>query len=292
MEFMCNICGNATSCPAEGLTREDASCPHCGSNVRTRSILRTLSFELFRVNLPLNEFPCLKSLRGLGISDIPQYSEALQSKFDYRNTFHDRAPQFDLMNPPESEFGQYDFVIASDVLEHVPPPVEAGFQNVYKLLKPSGMAILSVPYSIEPAGTIEHFPELKEFKIMDVGGRSVMVNRKGDGSIEVFENLVFHLGATPSVEMREFSEQGLRQLIAEAGFYEVSWQDQDYPPFGIVWNEPWSLPIVVRKGPPAFGADTIRELMGEIEYWRTTSRVDPPPAASRWARLGHKLGLE
>ena len=264
LEFLCNICGSACRCPVAQLTREDQSCGSCGSNVRTRSLLRTLSLELFQVNLALPDFPCLKSLRGLGISDIPQYAGALSEKFDYRNTFHDRAPQFDLMNPPASELGQYDFVIVSDVLEHVPPPAEAGFRNAYSLLKPGGVVVMSVPYSIEDSGTIEHFPQLHQFAVTEVGGRMVLVNRTTEGQLQVFENLVFHLGATPSLEMREFSEQGFKQLLSGVGFDEIRWYGEDYKPYGILWGEQWSLPLVLRKGQRSFGPGTIRELMGEL----------------------------
>jgi SAM-dependent methyltransferase len=296
VEFTCNICGSNKRSPLEHLSRERGSCDTCGSSVRTRSLLRTLSLELFQVNLTLAEFPTLKSLRGLGISDIPQYSGKLEAKFDYHNTFYDRAPQLDLMNLPPNEAGQYDFVISSDVLEHVPPPVETAFQNAYQLLKPGGVAILSVPYSIEDAGTIEHFPQLNEFSITDVGGRSVLVNRTAEGQLQIFENLVFHVGtAAPSLEMREFSERGLRQLLTGAGFNSIRWHTDEFPPYGIVWHEPWSLPFAIRKGPPWFGADTIRELMGELK--NANHRTAQQKSAlehykkRRWIELGRKLGL-
>lgn len=292
--FLCNICGTTCRCPLAQLTREERSCDKCGSNVRTRSLLRTLSLELFQVNLPLSEFPTLKSLRGLGISDIPQYAGALGEKFDYRNTFHDRSPQFDLMHPAESDLGQYDFVICSDVLEHVPPPAEAGFRNAYSLLKPGGVVVMSVPYSIEDAGTIEHFPRLHQFSVTEVGGRAVLVNRTADGQLQVFDNLVFHLGATPSLEMREYSERGFKQLLATAGFEQIRWHGDDYLPYGIVWGEQWSLPLVLRKGPPSYSADTMRELMGELEHARTTADAVKSELhllnQRKWVKLGSSLG--
>ena len=240
--------------------------------------------------MTLPEFPMLKSLRGLGISDKPEYSQKLENKFDYRNTFHDRPPQFDLMSPVGNEAAQYDFVIASDVLEHVPPPVETAFQNAYKLVKSGGVIIMSVPYSVEDTSTSEHFPELNSFSITTAGGRPVLVNRTAEGQVQTFENLVFHFAATPSLEMREFSEQGLKKLLAGAGFEEIRWHGDEYPPFGILWNEPWSLPFAIRKGPPSFGSETIRELMGEFARAAKRDAQLDHMNRRRWSRLGRKLG--
>ena len=283
LEFRCNICGKRTRCEASRLQREVASCDFCRSTVRLRSLIHQLALEMFHVPLALPDFPRLKSIRGIGMSDVGQYSEVLQEKFDYRNTFLDHAPRFDLMNPPESELGQYDFVIVSDVLEHVPPPAETGFRNVYNLLKPGGVVILTVPYSIEDAGTIEHFSNLGDFSITDVGGHPILVNRTPEGQLQVFDNLVFHLGVTRSLEMREFSEQGLNQLLAAAGFDEVRFHGEEYLEFGIQWNEPWALPMTLHKGRHCFEAATIAELMGEL--------VDAKAEVDRLAqRRLYKLG--
>ena len=294
LTFQCNLCGALCHSPLAKLTREDPSCSSCGSNVRTRSLLHILSQEMLHCSVPLKDFPVLKSLRGLGISDIPQYSEMLATKFDYRNTFHDRAPRFDLMHPPESELGQYDFVIVSDVLEHVPPPAETGFKNAYALLKPGGVVIMSVPYSIEDAGTIEHFPNVHRSAVVDVGGQAVMLNRTAEGGLEVFENLVFHLGATPSLEMREYSELGLRELLSGAGFDEIRWHGGEYLPYGIVWNEQWSLPLSLRKGRPTYEAGTMSELMAELGAARKSGadlQSDFDSLSQRkWVKLGRTLG--
>ena len=47
-----------------------------------RGLLRALSIELFGVNLTLPEFPRVKSLRGLGMSDGVQYADVLVAKLD------------------------------------------------------------------------------------------------------------------------------------------------------------------------------------------------------------------
>jgi hypothetical protein len=97
-------------------------------------MLQALSLELFGVNLALPDFPFVKSLHGLGTSDDSSYAFHLTEKLDYRNTFYDREPRFDIANPPADEFGKYDFLISSEVFEHVPPPVEAAFCNAFRML--------------------------------------------------------------------------------------------------------------------------------------------------------------
>jgi SAM-dependent methyltransferase len=278
-EFTCNICGK--DC-------REAECPSCRATVRDRAILQVLSMELFGVNLTLPEFPRLKSLRGLGTSDSYVYAGRLADKFDYRNTFYDRSPQLDISNPPEEEFGKYDFLISSEVFEHVLPPVERAFRNVCRLLKPNGVLVLTTPYSLE-ATTAEHFPELHQFGFAELGDRLVMVNRTSSGEVQVFENPIFHLGCSGrALEVREFSESALKALLADAGFPAIRIYSENYAPFGIVRAESWSLPMAARRGTFTLGPDATREVM---EHWRDLNRDVRKWSRSYWFRAGWKLKL-
>lgn len=128
--FLCNICGTRNISPADPRDRERVTCSRCHSSMRFRSVILALSRALFGLDLILPDFPVLKSVRGLGLSDSDVYSEALESRFSYLNTFYHRDPGFDLPNPDEREFGKYDFVICSEVLEHVPAPVDRTFATL------------------------------------------------------------------------------------------------------------------------------------------------------------------
>jgi SAM-dependent methyltransferase len=241
--FLCNICGKSNAYSGERFEREQASCSHCGSNVRIRGLLHALSMELFGLPMPVPDFPHVKSLRGLGMSDSNPYAGTLSEKFDYRNTYFDREPRFDIVNPDPHEFGSLDFLISSEVFEHVLPPVETAFANALKLLKESGVLVFTVPYSVE-ATSLEHYPDLHEFGFAQVGQKLVMVNRTADGKLQVFEDPVFHVGCSgEAVEAREFNETALRELISRTGFTSYRIYSEDYPPFGIVRAESWSLPI-------------------------------------------------
>ena len=300
IQFTCNLCGKGNRRPARELTRETATCESCGSTVRERGLLRALSLELFAVSLAVPDFPRVKSLRGIGMSDNFHYASLLADKFDYRNTFHDREPRFDIMRPPEQEFGKYDFVISSEVFEHVPPPVEAAFANVHRLLKPNGVLVFTVPYSTEDR-SLEHFPDLNEFTVTRVGACSVLVNRTREGSLQVFDNLVFHCdpsappGSAAPLEMREFSESGLKSILTKVGFAGMRVHGESFERYGILWPEPWSLPIAARMGEYAMSGNGVREIM---EQWtklqgdldRLKAVVDATQRAA-WMRLGRALRL-
>jgi len=189
----------------------------------------------------------MKSLRGIGMSDSPQLAERLAEKFDYTNTFYHQAPFFDIVNAPENESGRYDFVFSSEVMEHVAPPVEKAFAAIARVLKPDGLLLLTTPYTID-GKTVEHFPELHEYALASPGGRTVLVNRRRDGSLETYENLMFHGGGGSTLEVRVFSQDSLRETILAAGFSDARIASEDFPEFGIRHAETWSLPIAARKG--------------------------------------------
>jgi len=209
--------------------------------------------------MPISDFPVLKGIRGIGMSDSPELAERLAAKLDYSNTFYHQAPHFDVTHPDPSDFGRYDFILTSEVMEHVPPPVEQAFANLFRLLKPDGLLLMTTPYTLG-GKTKEHFPELHNFTLARLGEETVLVNRRRDGSVEVFDNLVFHGGPGSTVEMRVFTEESLREQLLGAGFSSVCVAFLDVPEFGVELAEKWSLPIVARKGkyrPPA--AELARE---------------------------------
>jgi len=248
--------------------------------------------ELFGLNLALRDFPRVKSLRGIGTSDANLYAVQLSEKFDYRNTFYNRQPKFDITAAPEEEFGKYDFVLASEVFEHVLPPAEAAFRNVHRLLKPTGILVFTVPYSFE-SSMAEHYPDLYQYGFAQLGGETVLVNRTRSGSIQVFEKPVFHCGwAERALEMREFTERALQVMLVAAGFSEIRIYCEDCPEFGIVRSESCSVPIAARKGPFAFSKDAARDVIGEwqdlkLKFNAEMRRLD----RAFWFRVGRKLGL-
>jgi len=141
--------------------------------------------------------------------------------------------------------GRYDFVIASDVFEHVAPPVSRAFDNALALLKPGGAFVMTVPFGLD-ADTVEHFPDLHDWTLSEDRGGWTPVNRTADGRAQTYTDLVSHGGPGTTLEMRLFSRDVPLREFARAGFASVRVADEPYLPFGILWPEPWSVPIVAR----------------------------------------------
>src|SRR5665213_505965 len=142
MTFTCNICGFAENHlgKAHYENPELPSCLKCASNVRFRWLVHSLSREIFGKSVALSDFPSNKAIRGMGLTDPASLAARLAECFTYRNTHLDSEPRFDIRCDP-APFGQLDFLIASEVFEHVEPPVIKAFHNAARLLKPSGFLL-------------------------------------------------------------------------------------------------------------------------------------------------------
>jgi len=242
LHYRCNICGRSCRTPMDDLGREQPSCV-CGSTVRSRAIIHLLSTELFGRSIALPEFPLRPDLRGWGMSDAG-YTELLSKKIGYTNTYYHKEPRFDITAPldPEVE-GSLDFLISTEVFEHIVPPVSPAFENAQRLLKPTGVLIFTVPYTLSPE-TQEHFPDLYQYEIIQrPDNKLILRNTTRDGREQTFEYLVFHGGPGNTLEMRVFSQAGLLTEFERAGF-RVKIRPEPYWEFGIFWKDSWSLPMV------------------------------------------------
>jgi len=244
--FRCNLCGAASRTTLIALGDERESCDTCGSVVRFRAIGRLVTQELFGDDLVLTELPSARHIRGIGLSDACAYARPLARRLGYVNTFLHAEPRLDIANVDVDRFEPCDFIIASDVFEHVAPPVSRAFANVYRLLKPGGKFIFTVPFSLDDE-TVEHFPALYDWQLESTDGAWRLVNQTADGRQETHDHLVFHGGPGTTLEMRLFSRAGLEREFAQAGFSRVRIASEAYLPFGIHWEHPWSLPMVAYR---------------------------------------------
>jgi SAM-dependent methyltransferase len=209
-------------------------------------VIAALSISLHGSPLTLDDFPHRPELVGLGTSDWEGYAIRLRRVLGYDNTYYDEGTRLDIMAPvPTALAASCDFIISSDVLEHVAPPYELALANLRSMLKPGGLLVLTVP--MRPEGsTDEHYPELHDFKVVTLGQESVLVNRTASGELQVFGDLVFHGGPGVTLEMRMFSLPDLMDTLRRVGFVDVAPFDQPILEHGIIWNEPCTWPILAR----------------------------------------------
>jgi SAM-dependent methyltransferase len=288
--FTCNICGTYND--VERFETEPASCA-CGSNVRLRALVHLISMELFGVSLPLPGFPQLKAITGLGMTDKECYATRLAQKFGYTNTYYDRDPRFDFTERHAPSYGAYDFIVSSDVLEHIAPPLDRALEETCLLLKPHGFLAATV-YCDAGDEMREHFPDLHEYRIVPLAGSRVLVNRRRDGTLEVTGDLKFHGGSGATLEMRDLGIAGLEAALLRAGFREVSYLTDDIPEIGVIFDPDVSQPWIARKEPFAMDADARRQL---VDLWRNereravglNARANLA-SQSRWLRLGRLFG--
>ncbi len=298
VRFICNVCGLLNH--VQRFATEPASCA-CGSNVRVRALIHLLSTELFGRDIPLVRFPDLPGICGLGMSDKECYAEILTSKFSYRNTYYDREPRIDFSEPHPHLSETYDFILSADVFEHIAPPVDRAVNEVWRALKPAGFLVATVP-CVPNDQLREHFPELFEYRVVPIGESAVLINRRRDGTLEVREDLVFHVGQGATLEMRQFGVTELRTRLLAAGFREVYFLTNNVPEIGILFDQDVSQPLIARKAP--FALDRATQIQF-AEEWRVAQcrileeqeRADTLSAQvrmasdSRWLRLGRRFGL-
>jgi len=209
--------------------------------------MAALHERLFGKVMPLKEQPMRKDISVVGMSDASVYSELLQAKFDYTNTFFHKQPFLDITKPDPGFQHEFDVVISSDVLEHVAPPVEMAFQGLHSLLRESGLLVLTVPFGLQDEN-IEHFADLYDYEIVGTGAKRRLMNVTRHGEKQVFSQLCFHGGDGATLEMRIFSQAGLIRLLEASGFHDIRMHSGSLPEWGIVNFTVMSVQITAIAG--------------------------------------------
>jgi len=150
----CNICGWEGRAFAGDHWHPETVCPNCGSQVRHRLFTATLDGQSNRPDLA--EKQLLTGKEVLHFAPERQLRERIRiiSKKHTTADF-DRGDcnlKVDMSAMPSVKDTSYDVVIACDVLEHVPDDLQA-MKELHRILRPGGMAILSVPQMDPPAVT-------------------------------------------------------------------------------------------------------------------------------------------
>lgn len=240
LRFACNLCGAGAEATLAELGRERPTCPRCRSTGRQRAVARTLERRFLDPGEHVASCS-RRPLAGIGMSDMPALARPLTRAFAYTNTFLHQEPFLALAGQPAGARRSVDFVVCSEVLEHVDPPVERAVAALHRLLRRGGLLVLTTPYGFEPA-TAEHFPELHEHRIARGARGPVLHNRTRAGVEQTFTDLVFHGGEGATLELRVFARDHLVGLLLDAGFRDVSVEPPSFA-CGAWWPEPWSRVI-------------------------------------------------
>jgi SAM-dependent methyltransferase len=187
-----------------------------------------------------------KSLSIVGVSDGATIESAFKIHFHgkYKNFEFHKQPFLDITKVDDGLELYADIVTCSEVLEHVQPPINLAFGGLYKLLKPGGWLILSVPHRGPNASHEEHFPVMTNSKLIN---EPIQKLRGTDlqGNEKEFTELVFHGGSGATLEYRVFSETSLRDNLENSGFKDIKSQS-NVRLIGCAW-EPWSRVWTAQK---------------------------------------------
>ena len=249
--FECNICDTINEARPSSLERDNPTCGACGSSVRHRAIIHALTTELFGQSVGISQIrPRHFEISGYGLSCWNEYAQRLRRRLGFENTFFHRQPYLDITDIRQQRTGTLDFLIASDVFEHVAPPVERAFENARRLLKKDGVFIITVPFTHPGEAGIplqEHYPNLFDYKVRrSEEGTYVLENTTRTGVKHVHRDLTFHNGPGSTLEMRVFSESSLTSLLRSAGFERINIFSGTHLARGIYWQNKCSVPIAAR----------------------------------------------
>ncbi|MSX34844.1 MAG: methyltransferase domain-containing protein [Actinobacteria bacterium] len=233
----CALCGHRDAALTQPI-REGESCPRCGSSWRTRAtallIMRGLGIE----PRPMLELEPDHRRHGLGISDNPEMARFFYRCFNYSNSQLDVHPIVDLLNPQSSMQGLYDFVICSDVLEHVPPSAERAIASLASFLRPGGIAMVSVPVS--GGETEEYYPDITDWSMLD--GELHWTDASGASHID--NDPEIHGGDGLTIAFRTWGAEDFERAVLSNGFSSIE-RLVPCPELGVP-EMPWSdQPVVI-----------------------------------------------
>lgn len=244
--FICNVCGSQSRFDPKGNDwREAPSCDHCGSSVRVRHVAYCLTAGVLGSPKSLSEVR-RPDLVGVGLSDPDGLAASLAAAFSYTNSYYHAEPLLDICHPSARWENFADFLISSDVFEHVPIPVSSAFSGAFRVLRPGGHFVLTVPFDSR-ATTTEHYPNIVSFKTEQFENEWILIGKTATGRFEIHQNPVFHGGPGTTVELRFFALSDVIRHLERAGFEGIQVHDTSVPEFGIFLAHNQGLPITAQK---------------------------------------------
>jgi hypothetical protein len=95
---------------------------------------------------------------GIGMSGTSIYADSIPRICSCKNYYYQQEPRLLVTDLSDWCSDPLDFVITSDVFEHLLYMVDVAFMNLRRLLKSSGVVVFSAPYNVYGA-TLGHFTD-------------------------------------------------------------------------------------------------------------------------------------
>jgi hypothetical protein len=154
----CPCCkGSFTKFLEVGPKREPMLCPRCRSNDRDRFFwlfldkypdFLTPGMKLLHVSPETIYYKRFKKIPGV------QYIPGDKFVLQFGNTYPKDTVYLDITNMPEHADNSFDFIFCSHVLEYIKEDRKS-LRELYRVLKPGGKAIISVPINFGHYETLE-----------------------------------------------------------------------------------------------------------------------------------------
>ncbi len=241
----CSICGNSYEINTNWNAREGHLCGHCGASGRSQAIAHLVATEIFQRKIPLEKIKPRKDIKIIGLSDGRIYADILSKIANYTNSFFHQEPFLDITAPPAKWENEFDGLISADVFEHVIGEPSAAFAGAFKIIKPGGCLILTVPF-INEGPYIEHYPGITGYTSEQRDGKWIAHIQYSDNRMVTDYTPRFHGGPGKTLEVRLFNRARIEEELIRAGFVDIKFYDANIPEFGVNWSRP-SRPITARK---------------------------------------------
>lgn len=188
--------------------REGFVCTNCSASSRHRAVVYTIGKCMGTAGISLALWSKNKAIRILESSGRGSYPMMLKDKFTYYNTEYHPDPS--VTQHPSKRYAdfqhlaycdnEFDYVIASDVFEHIRED-EKAFCEIYRILKPEGIFIMTVPYQhnweqteirIRPEGNHDEFLLPPEYH--GGGGQTLSYRTYGRDLLQRLKDYGFTVG--------------------------------------------------------------------------------------------------
>jgi len=142
---VCQCCGRFSLIASFSEGEEAKLCVRCGANMRYEMLATYLrSIDLDWKDLTVLELDHRSPLRLL-FSQAKTYYRSYYSNSEKLGSARSDGAQCEDITQLTFEANSLDLIVSSDVLEHVPDP-DAAFRECYRVLKPGGFHLFTVPF--------------------------------------------------------------------------------------------------------------------------------------------------